>query len=284
MLYAVLALVLLAGSGAAVLYFVVFAPVSTVGKVDFDRPLKVPPLADSHVDPDGTRVFHLTAKDGSTELLPGTRSPTWGFNGTYLGPTLRAERGEKVRVEVTNQLGETTTVHWHGMHIPARFDGGPHQPIKPGHTWRPTWRIDQPAATLWYHPHPHGRTQDHINRGLAGMFLIDDPSSRVADRLPHHYGVDDVPVIVQDKQVQFQVLSVDGKKPAPVLSGWKDTVFMPPGRTVRLAMRFTDYTDPNSPYMFHCHLLPHEDHGMMGQFVVVRPGSRRSLRATLTTR
>lgn len=474
MLYAVLTLALLTGAGVAAGYLVAFAPVSTIGTIDFDRPLEIPPLAASHVDPDGTRVFHLTAEPGTTTLLPGTRSQTWGFNGSYLGPTLRAKRGEKVRVDVTNRLDEATTVHWHGMHVPARFDGGPHQPIAPGETWRPTWRIDQPAATLWYHPHPHGQTQDHVNRGLAGMFLIDDPASQVADRLPHEYGVDDIPVIVQDKSiasdgdlgsddfgddlvvngtyapyldvttekvrlrllnastrrvydfglsdgraftmvgtgggllprpapmhrvqlspgeradivvsmtpgervtlrsyqpdlginsfaarfdggqdrfdvlqlraathldpspaipehlaaapdldvaganvrrfelrgrsingesmdmsrvdetvplgttevwevtnsdgeyhnfhvhdVQFEVLSVDGKQPGVALSGWKDTIFMPPERTVRLAMRFSDYADPNSPYMFHCHLLPHEDNGMMGQFVVVRPG------------
>jgi len=65
---------------------------------------------------------------------------------------------------------------------------------------------------------------------------------------------------------------VDGRRPGPELSGWKDTVFVPPGRTMRLAMRFTDYTDANTPYMYHCHLLQHEDNGMMGQFVVVEKG------------
>jgi FtsP/CotA-like multicopper oxidase with cupredoxin domain len=72
--------------------------------------------------------------------------------------------------------------------------------------------------------------------------------------------------------VQFQVLSVDGREPGPPLSGWKDTVYMAPGSTVRLALQFTDYADPHSPYMYHCHLLQHEDAGMMGQFVVVAPG------------
>jgi len=72
--------------------------------------------------------------------------------------------------------------------------------------------------------------------------------------------------------VQFQVLDVEGEEPGPELSGWKDTIFLPPGRDVRLAMQFTDYADPDSPYMYHCHLLRHEDSGMMGQFVVVEPG------------
>lgn len=436
----------------------------------------IPPLAKSRVTDDGTRVFELTANEGTTELLPGKPTETWGFNGSYLGPTLRAARGEEIRVNVHNALEETTTVHWHGMHVPARFDGGPHQPIEPGETWSPHWGIDQPSATLWYHPHPHGDTEEHVNRGLAGMFILTDPASAVAEKLPHEYGVDDIPLIVQDKRlnddgeiqsgglgdqvlvngthgpyldvtsqkvrlrvlnasvkrvfsfgfsdnrsftmigsdggllpvpvsldrlrlspgeraeivvsmmpgenvilrsydpdlgvnwfterfeggqdefdilqlraadrlrpspeipdhlapapdldvadakvrtfemlgrqindksmdmsridevvrlgateiwevtntdgsyhnfhvhdVQFQVLSVDGHTPPPELTGWKDTVFMAPGSTVRLAMHFTDYADPDSPYMYHCHLLQHEDGGMMGQFVVIKPGQK----------
>ena len=86
------------------------------------------------------------------------------------------------------------------MHLPARYDGGPHQPIDPGQTWSPTWTIEQPAATLWYHPHPHGRTEKHVYRGLAGLFIVDDDVPAALD-LPRTYGVDDIPLIVQDKRV-----------------------------------------------------------------------------------
>jgi blue copper oxidase len=72
--------------------------------------------------------------------------------------------------------------------------------------------------------------------------------------------------------VQFKVVEYRGGTPPPHLAGWKDTVALPPGRTVRLLVHFGDYADPASPYMFHCHLLRHEDGGMMGQFVIVRPG------------
>ena len=65
--------------------------------------------------------------------------------------------------------------------------------------------------------------------------------------------------------------TVDGDDPGPLLSGWKDTVFVDRGSTVRLLVRFTDYADPDTPYMFHCHVLRHEDQGMMGQLVVVDP-------------
>ncbi len=458
------------------------AETSTAGAASFHRPLPVPPLASSTVDARGRRVFDLKLQTGRTDF--GLRQPTatWGVNGSYLGPTLRARRGEHVLVNVTNQLGERSTLHWHGMHLPPRMDGGPHQLIEPGSTWSPSWKVDQPAATLWYHPHLHGETAQHVYRGLAGMFVVDD-SAGGARGLPSEYGVDDVPVIVQDKKftragqlgrssslffsagtlgdtilvngaitphhgvstsrvrlrllnasnariynfgfaddrafdlvatdggllpsveptqrvrlspgeraeivvsmepredavlrsfpvdlgadmwnqrfgggddtfdvlqlraddqlrslpgpyhpptpdreprvqaatttrtfrlggatidgkkmhmgrvdevvtlgttevwevhnasgtihnfhvhdVQFRVLDVDGRRPPPEQFGPKDTVYVPPGSTVRLVLTFTDYADRDSPYMFHCHLLRHEDAGMMGQFVVVRPG------------
>lgn len=74
--------------------------------------------------------------------------------------------------------------------------------------------------------------------------------------------------------VRFQVLTVDGQRPEPHLRGWKDTVMLVQGKHYRLAMRFSDHTVPNMPYMYHCHLLQHEDNGMMGQFVVLGEGER----------
>src|SRR5690606_28881217 len=149
------------------------------------------------VDEDGTRVFQLTAQAGSTSFRDGVETETWGFNGDFLGPTLRARRGEQVAVEVTNTLGESTSVHWHGMHLPPEMDGGPHQEVEAGGTWRPTWLVDQPAATLWYHPHPHGRTEKHVYLGMSGMFILDDDGADAAG-LPAEYGVDDIPVSGQD--------------------------------------------------------------------------------------
>jgi blue copper oxidase len=68
---------------------------------------------------------------------------------------------------------------------------------------------------------------------------------------------------------QFQLLDRNGTPPPDSEMGWKDTVRVDSGEVVRLIMRFTDYTDENNPYMYHCHILEHEDRGMMGQFVLV---------------
>ncbi|HEY3001296.1 MAG TPA: multicopper oxidase domain-containing protein, partial [Kribbellaceae bacterium] len=211
---ATVVVVLLCGGGAALVGWAWNRTAfSTAGEVQFANPLAIPPLAPSRIDAGGQRVFELRAGTGRHDFGDGPVE-TWGFNGAYLGPTLRAERGEQVRINVHNGLSETTSVHWHGMHVPARMDGGPHQPIEPGQTWSPSWTIDQPAATLWYHPHPHGATARHVYRGLAGMFILDDPEADALD-LPHEYGVDDLPVIVQDKR--FAGRRVD--ESAPFLSG-----------------------------------------------------------------
>jgi FtsP/CotA-like multicopper oxidase with cupredoxin domain len=480
----------LIGAGALVLggagtvgYFWAGAKLDTTGKVDFDTPLAIPPLAESTRDPSGARLFNLEIQSGAAALKDGRETGTWGVNGAFLGPTIRAKRGEEVAFAVRNSLDEGTSIHWHGMHLPAVMDGGPHQEVAPGGDWAPQWTVNQPAATLWYHPHPHGRTGAHVYRGLAGMFIVDDDETEGLN-LPRTYGVDDVPMIVQDRKfngdnqfddsgtfmssqgilgdeimvngtlgpyfdvttrlvrlrllngsvsrlynfgfadgrpfslvatdggllpsawetdrlqlspgeraeivvafapgetavlrsnpadegytgplgrlngaddaldvcefraadsltdateipeamgtapdladaeaaeersfslsgfsqingesmdlqridfgvregtvevwevenadgymhnfhvhdVQFQVLGVDGEAPPPRLRGWKDTVQLVPQRKYRLAMRFTDYTDPNLPYMYHCHILSHEDAGMMGQFVVLGEG------------
>ncbi|WP_136805775.1 multicopper oxidase family protein [Desulfosediminicola flagellatus] len=165
----------------------------------FKRDLPVPPLLESLADDKGTARFSLKATRGESQLIDDFTTPTMGYNGNYLGPTIRVRNGQKVHVEVTNELGEKTTVHWHGLHVPAEFDGGPRQIILPDAVWNPQFTIKQPAATLWYHPHAMGLTGEHVYMGLAGMFYIDDAVSDSLD-IPKKYGVDDFPVILQDRR------------------------------------------------------------------------------------
>jgi FtsP/CotA-like multicopper oxidase with cupredoxin domain len=452
---------------------------SPVTETPVTRALAIPPLEEGTVS-DGQRTYALEVQAATTDFGVGGPTDTYGVNQSYLGPTLRMATGDDVRMDVHNALDTVTTLHWHGMHVPAKMDGGPHQLLDPGQTWSPHWQVRQPAATLWYHAHPHGTTADQVYRGVAGMILVEDPAG--GPDLPDEYGVDDIPVIVQDKTfdsqgqlvfdqrgpsstgflgdtvmvngtigayldvptthvrlrllnastariykfgfaddrtfdvvgtdgglltapvpldriqlspgeraevvvtmapgetvelrnyspdfggrvagnsrfgtgdyrvlelraaerlrespgapatlaqfsripessadrtrtftinaqiinrrpvdmgridevvpldatevwvlrnrdpqphnfhihtVQFQVLDIDGTPPPAQLAGWKDTVYLPPGSQVRIIASFTDYADPMWPYMYHCHLLWHEDSGLMGQFVVVAPG------------
>jgi FtsP/CotA-like multicopper oxidase with cupredoxin domain len=84
------------------------------------------------------------------------------------------------------------------------------------------------------------------------------------DAFPHNFHIHDV---------QFRILDIDGSPPPRWLDGWKDTIPVFPGQTTRIIMRFEDYTDDRIPYMMHCHMLQHEDKGMMGQFLVTADGT-----------
>src|SRR5947207_2098456 len=145
--------------------------------------LRIPPLLDARFD-GAARVFDLALQKGETELVPDVVSATLGANGPYLAPTIRAARGDSVQLNVGNQIGEPTTIHWHGMHLPAAMDGGPHQIVEDGATWSPRFTIRQEAATLWYHPHLLGATEAQVGRGLVGMFILDDDSA-AQQALPH---------------------------------------------------------------------------------------------------
>ena len=91
-----------------------------------ENPLRIPP----ELRPYGPgAAYDLELRQGRTAFLAGHPTTTWGVNGSYLGPTLRMRRGDHVTVNVQNNLPEATTLHWHGMRLPAAVDGGPHQPI-----------------------------------------------------------------------------------------------------------------------------------------------------------
>lgn len=158
--------------------------------------LQIPPLLDAR---QGGQSIALTAQVGRTEFYPGVPSTTLGYNGSYLGPTLRVHRGDEVQMQVTNTLAQDTTVHWHGLIVPGHLDGGPHQTIAPGATWRPVLPVRQPAATLFYHSHVHGATAPQVYQGLAGVLLVSDDAEKSLG-LPSRYGIDDLPLVLQDRQ------------------------------------------------------------------------------------
>ncbi|NKI74128.1 multicopper oxidase CueO [Dickeya sp. CFBP 2040] len=162
-----------------------------------ERPtLPVPPL----LAPDASGNIALKLQTGSMRWLAGIETVTWGINGGFLGPALQLEQGQEVTLNVTNTLPETTTLHWHGLEIPGNADGGPQAEIAPGKTWSTAFRVEQSAATAWFHPHTHGVTGRQVAMGLGGLILIQDAASRALP-LPFQWGVDDIPLILQDKRL-----------------------------------------------------------------------------------
>ena len=165
-----------------------------------DSTLVVPDLLEGTTS-SGVTTFTLEAKTGTHEVISGVTSSTMGYNQDFLGPTLKWTNGDEVLLNITNDIGEDTTVHFHGAHVPAKMDGGPQVAFADGTTWSPTFTVKDPATTLWYHPHALGTTAKQAVHGLAGMIIVED-SSDASAALPSDYGVDDVPLI-------FQSLAVD---------------------------------------------------------------------------
>ena len=158
------------------------------------NPLLIPTLIDSRTTPE----IELVMQNGAHEFYSGVQSETMGFNGDYLGPTIRLYRDTDVTITFTNNIGEPTTVHGHGLHVNGEIDGGPQSVIQPGESWKITIPVRQEAGTSWYHPHMMGKTAHHVHAGLAGFYLIEDENSQALN-LPNEYGVNDIPLVIQDR-------------------------------------------------------------------------------------
>jgi manganese oxidase len=121
---------------------------------------------------DGAKEFHLVAEPVEREFAPGMRVSCWGYNGQTPGPTIEAVEGDRVRLLVTNHLPEHTSIHWHGLFLPAGMDGvgGLNQPqIQPGETYAYEFTLRQ-HGTHMYHPHADETVQ--MAMGMMGFFVI----------------------------------------------------------------------------------------------------------------
>ena len=164
----------------------------------FPNPLKIPKEIFG-VERGGVRHFDLNMQLGLSNFFPGVDTQTFGVNGSYLGPTIRLRVGQKVSLNWHNNIGEAASMHGHGMHLPAHADGTMHQTIPDGGSWSAKYTVKQKACTNWYHPHTMEKTATQVLMGLGGMILIDDANS-LRLPLPKRYGIDDIPLIFQDRQ------------------------------------------------------------------------------------
>jgi blue copper oxidase len=144
-------------------------------------------------------TFNLTIKDTLKQLRTGNQTITGGINNNFWGPTLFINKGDVVHMNVRNNLNDSTTIHWHGMHLPAVMDGGPHQVIPPGTLWQPYWEMKNQAGTYWYHPHLHEMSTEHMNKGIGGFMIVRD-AEESALAIPRTYGVDDIPLMLTSRR------------------------------------------------------------------------------------
>ena len=160
-------------------------------QISAQNPLLIPDILS------GTNI-NLTLQNGTHQFYSEINTSTIGANGNILGPTLILNQGDFVNIAVDNQLSDTTTIHWHGLHVSPENDGGPHTYILSGDTWNPSFTVMDKAATYWYHPHLHRKTNEHVSKGIAGMIIVRD-NDEAALTLPRTYGVDDFPLVIQTK-------------------------------------------------------------------------------------
>jgi len=142
----------------------------------WDDEIRAPSTPDLNPDPHVVEL-DLDARVQPMSFVPGGQTPMWTYNGTVPGPLIRARVGDRVIVHFTNNLPEETTIHWHGLRIPAAMDGMPghsQPPVQPGGGGFTYDFVVPDASTFWYHPHMNSAVQE--GNGLYGPFVVDDPA------------------------------------------------------------------------------------------------------------
>lgn len=126
-------------------------------------------------------VLDLVARPAEVEIAPGRTIPAWTYNGQLPGPTIEAHVGDTVVVRLTNNLEEPTTIHWHGIRLPATMDGTEVvQPlVAPGETFEYRFVVPD-AGTFWYHSHHNETVQ--MERGLYGALVVRGDDEVAVDR------------------------------------------------------------------------------------------------------
>jgi len=214
----------------AIALWVVSGFFNTAG-AQFTTPAPVPPTLSGN-------TINLTLQNGTQQFYPGYNTATIGYNGNHLGPTLVLQKGQEVTINVTNTLGDTTTTHWHGLHVAPVNDGGPHSHIMDGETWSPAFTVMDNAATYWYHPHLHGKTLKQVVKGAAGLIIVQDNTEN-AIALPRTYGSDDFPLVFQFltfNNATKQIEMTDDADNAVLVNGVIQPYLDVPAQVVRLRL------------------------------------------------
>jgi len=246
------------------------------------------------------KVFDLVAQVVEWEFMPGKMVEAWTYNGVTPGPEIRVTEGDTIRVNITNELPESTSVHWHGLMLPNSMDGVPfitQPPIKPGASFTYEFPIREGnAGSHMYHSHHNAAAQ--VTKGLLGAFIVEpkDPSTRPAFDREYTIVLNDGPiggfslngkgfpatqplVAKKGEKVLIRYMN-EGLMIHPMhLHGMPMTVtaadgyllpqpFMCDTLNIAPGQRFEAIVDATElgVWAFHCHILNHaeSEHGMFG--------------------
>jgi FtsP/CotA-like multicopper oxidase with cupredoxin domain len=163
---------------------------------------------------DGVKVFDLETSVIEWNILPDERVMAYAFNRQVPGPRIRVTEGDRIRINVTNHLPESTTVHWHGLILPNEMDGPAEitqDPIEPGETYTYEFTTQQ-FGTFFYHTHDHVDRQQAL--GLYGALIIDpkDPAVDAAYGYDHELVVQLQELLERDGYT-YPAMPMDGALP-----------------------------------------------------------------------
>ena len=148
----------------------------------------LPLLANGSAAP-GAFEATVRAAPAQVDYLGGGRSTAvLTYNGASPGPTIVATEGDRVRIRFENRIpGQPSTIHWHGLPVPADQDGNPMDPVASGADRLYEFTLPEGCAgSYWYHPHPHEFTAEQVARGLAGAFIVQPRSDPLPAGLEDH--------------------------------------------------------------------------------------------------
>ena len=128
------------------------------------------------------------------ELIKGEESSLQEIPNSYLGPIIRVQPQQSIRVRFNNDLPDESIIHWHGLHVPHEMDGHPMHVINKGEQFIYEFVVDNRPGTYWFHPHPHGQTGLQVYNGLAGLFIVEDDRN---DLPTSDY---EIPLVIQDRR------------------------------------------------------------------------------------
>jgi bilirubin oxidase len=151
------------------------------------QPLRALPKLVNQSKTPGVFEASLTAAPARLDVGAGQQTEFWAYNGMIPGPLIEATEGDRVRILFENRIpGQVSTIHWHGMPVPAAQDGNPGSPVASGsgRVYEFILPADS-AGAYWYHPHPHRISAEQVYRGLAGAFIV-NPKSDPLPRDIHH--------------------------------------------------------------------------------------------------
>lgn len=156
--------------------------------------LTIPPL----IEAGKGRPVRIDFRPTQMQFEAGKSVIMWGANGQYFAPTVRMKSGDFIKLTYINSLPEVISVNIQGLLAPTEMIGSSHRVLSVNQSWSPVVHVTQSPSTCWYYADTLLHAGSQLQRGLAGLWIIEPTSAKTAPNLPNRYGVNDIPLILQD--------------------------------------------------------------------------------------